>query len=87
MSVTEVGGGSWGDMNMAYGNTQPNLIGDGIWDMLIVPADPPGNVLANTGEIGKEKEPARQVHGFRASMSMPSSSKPKRCSLANLSGN
>jgi prepilin-type N-terminal cleavage/methylation domain-containing protein len=28
---------------------------DGIWDMLMVPADPPGNVLANTGEIGKEK--------------------------------
>ncbi len=28
---------------------------DGIWDMLMVPADPPNNVLANTGEIGKEK--------------------------------
>ena len=28
---------------------------DGIWDMLMVPNDPPGNVLANTGEIGKEK--------------------------------
>jgi prepilin-type processing-associated H-X9-DG protein len=30
-------------------------ITDGIWDMLMVPNDPPGNVLANTGEIGKEK--------------------------------
>lgn len=28
---------------------------DGIWDMLMVPNDPPGNVLANTGEIGREK--------------------------------
>jgi prepilin-type N-terminal cleavage/methylation domain-containing protein len=28
---------------------------DGIWDMLMVPNDPPGNVLVNTGEIGKEK--------------------------------
>ena len=28
---------------------------DGIWDMLMVPTDPPGNVLSNTGEIGKEK--------------------------------
>lgn len=28
---------------------------DGIWDMLMVPADPSGNVLANTGEVGKEK--------------------------------
>lgn len=28
---------------------------DGIWDMLMVPNDPPGNVLANTGEIGKER--------------------------------
>ena len=32
-----------------------NSIVDGIWDMLMVPADPPDNVLANTGEIGKEK--------------------------------
>ena len=30
-------------------------INDGIWDMLMVPNDPPGNVLAHTGEIGKEK--------------------------------
>jgi prepilin-type N-terminal cleavage/methylation domain-containing protein len=30
-------------------------ITDGIWDMLMVPNDPPGNVLANTGEIGKDK--------------------------------
>jgi prepilin-type N-terminal cleavage/methylation domain-containing protein len=28
---------------------------DGIWDMLMVPNDPSGNVLANTGEVGKEK--------------------------------
>ena len=28
---------------------------DGIWDMLMVPNDPPTNVLSNTGEIGKEK--------------------------------
>ena len=28
---------------------------DGIWDMLMVPADPAGNVLSNTGEIGKDK--------------------------------
>ena len=33
----------------------PNGIVDGIWDMLMVPADPPGNVLSNTGEIGKDK--------------------------------
>lgn len=40
------------------GNASPNAnspVGDGIWDMLLVPADPPGNVLANTGEIGREK--------------------------------
>jgi prepilin-type N-terminal cleavage/methylation domain-containing protein len=30
-------------------------VADGIWDMLMVPADPSGNVLANTGEPGKEK--------------------------------
>lgn len=28
---------------------------DGVWDMLMVPNDPPENVLSNTGEIGKEK--------------------------------
>lgn len=28
---------------------------DGIWDMLMVPNDPPGNVLSNTGELGREK--------------------------------
>lgn len=28
---------------------------DGVWDMLMVPNDPTGNVLANTGEIGREK--------------------------------
>jgi prepilin-type N-terminal cleavage/methylation domain-containing protein len=40
------------------GNASPtpnSPIGDGIWDMLRVPADPQGNVLANTGEIGREK--------------------------------
>jgi prepilin-type N-terminal cleavage/methylation domain-containing protein len=35
------------------GTSYPYL--DGIWDMLMVPNDPPGNVLVNTGEIGKEK--------------------------------
>ena len=33
----------------------PDNDADGIWDMLMVPTDPPGNVLSNTGEIGKEK--------------------------------
>ncbi len=28
---------------------------DGIWDMLMVPNDPTGNVLSNTGEVGKER--------------------------------
>ena len=28
---------------------------DGIWDMLMVPNDPPGNVLANDGTIGRER--------------------------------
>ena len=32
-----------------------NSVADGIWDMLMVPNDPPQNVLSNTGEIGKEK--------------------------------
>ena len=31
---------------------------DGIWDMLMVPSDPPENVLSNTGEIGRERCPA-----------------------------
>jgi len=44
-----------GGVGTGGGNIQRNLIGDGIWDMLMVPNDPPGNVLANTGEIGKEK--------------------------------
>jgi prepilin-type N-terminal cleavage/methylation domain-containing protein/prepilin-type processing-associated H-X9-DG protein len=44
-----------GGVGSGSGNTQPNAITDGIWDMLMVPADPTGNVLANTGEIGKEK--------------------------------
>ena len=44
-----------GGVGTGSGNSSPNLIGDGVWDMLMVPADPPGNVLANTGEVGKEK--------------------------------
>ena len=28
---------------------------DGIWDMLMVPNDPPGNVLSNDGTIGRER--------------------------------
>ncbi len=44
-----------GGVGIGSGNTQPNAVGDGIWDMLMVPNDPTGNVLANTGEIGKEK--------------------------------
>ena len=31
---------------------------DGVWDMLMVPSDPPENVLSNTGEIGRERGPA-----------------------------
>ncbi|MFM8290973.1 MAG: DUF1559 domain-containing protein [Planctomycetia bacterium] len=30
---------------------------DGVWDMLMVPSDPPENVLSNTGEIGRERGP------------------------------
>lgn len=37
------------------GNLPPGENPDGIWDMLMVPADPPRNVLINTGEIGKER--------------------------------
>jgi prepilin-type N-terminal cleavage/methylation domain-containing protein len=33
------------------GSTMP----DGVWDMLMVPNDPPGNVLSNDGTIGREK--------------------------------
>jgi hypothetical protein len=33
------------------GATEP----DGVWDMLMVPNDPPGNVLSNDGTIGREK--------------------------------
>ena len=44
-----------GGVGIGGGNSSPNLIGDGIWDMLMVPADPPSNVLSNTGEVGKEK--------------------------------
>ena len=28
---------------------------DGVWDMLMVPNDPPGNVLSNDGTIGRER--------------------------------
>jgi prepilin-type processing-associated H-X9-DG protein len=44
-----------GGVGIGHHSNQPNAIRDGIWDMLMVPNDPPGNVLANTGEIGKEK--------------------------------
>jgi prepilin-type N-terminal cleavage/methylation domain-containing protein len=40
---------------MGLGGVTGTGITDGIWDMLMVPNDPTGNVLANTGEIGKEK--------------------------------
>lgn len=30
---------------------------DGVWDMLMVPRDSPGNVLSNTGEVGRERGP------------------------------
>jgi prepilin-type N-terminal cleavage/methylation domain-containing protein len=30
---------------------------DGVWDMLMVPRDPPDNVLSNTGEVGRERGP------------------------------
>ena len=35
--------------------TPSSPFGDGIWDMLMVPADPEGNVLTNTGEIRRDK--------------------------------
>jgi hypothetical protein len=40
-------------------STNSNLGGrkDGVWDMLIVPNDPPENVLSNTGEVGRERGP------------------------------
>lgn len=44
-----------GGVGIGSGNTQPNLIADGVWGMLMVPNDPPTNVLSNTGEVGKEK--------------------------------
>jgi prepilin-type processing-associated H-X9-DG protein len=44
-----------GGVGTGGGSTAPNTIADGIWDMLMVPADPSSNVLANTGEVGKEK--------------------------------
>jgi len=37
------------------GGVTGSNVGDGVWDMLMVPNDPPSNVLTNTGEIGKEK--------------------------------
>jgi hypothetical protein len=30
---------------------------DGVWDILMVPNDPPENVLSNTGEVGRERGP------------------------------
>ena len=39
----------------ALGGVSGQFSPDGIWDMLMVPNDPTGNVLANTGEMGKEK--------------------------------
>jgi prepilin-type N-terminal cleavage/methylation domain-containing protein/prepilin-type processing-associated H-X9-DG protein len=44
-----------GGVGTGGGSIQRNFIGDGIWDMLMVPNDPPENVLSNTGEVGKEK--------------------------------
>jgi prepilin-type N-terminal cleavage/methylation domain-containing protein len=44
-----------GALGPAHWSTTPNLIADGVWDMLMVPNDPPTNVLSNTGEVGKEK--------------------------------
>jgi len=44
-----------GGVGIGSGNRLQNHIGDGIWDMLMVPNDPPTNVLSNTGEVGKEK--------------------------------
>lgn len=35
--------------------TPNSPFGDGVWDMLMVPNDPTGNVLSNTGEVGREK--------------------------------
>jgi len=51
-ALTSAGCGGYGT---GSGNTSPNLLADGIWDMLMVPNDPTGNVLANTGEVGKDK--------------------------------
>lgn len=39
----------------ALGGVTGQFTPDGIWDMLMVPNDPTGNVLANTGEVGKER--------------------------------
>ena len=46
-----------------YGADTYNTVGrgggtayaDGVWDMLLVPNDPAGNVLMNTGKLGQEK--------------------------------
>jgi prepilin-type N-terminal cleavage/methylation domain-containing protein len=35
--------------------TSSSPYGDGVWDMLMVPNDPAGNVLSNDGTIGREK--------------------------------
>jgi hypothetical protein len=39
--------------NAAPRPTSP--FGDGIWDMLMVPNDPPGNVLPGSGQEGQTK--------------------------------
>jgi hypothetical protein len=46
--------GQLGDQGARGGNSAR---WDGVWDMLMVPNDPPGNVLGNTGEIGRERGP------------------------------
>ena len=55
-----IGVNSCGRLNFGTTFFGPDAAGatslqDGIWDMLMLPNDPPGNVLANTGEIGREK--------------------------------
>jgi len=37
------------------GGSSAGNYSDGVWDMLLVPNDPAGNVLMNTGKLGQEK--------------------------------
>ena len=37
------------------GGSSAGNYADGVWDMLLVPNDPAGNVLMNTGKLGQEK--------------------------------